>query len=164
MKKKPTANIIARAQDMRSGTSRCVACCIGCNPFQHIARYILRWGIINSAPTIRIKQCIVWATLVVALRPLATLVVALRPLATLVVARLNPTLLASHGVQGQRPCRSARCPRTTLVSFVLCRRRRHKTKTDEVGLERHFNLSDKPHYIYWFHGDWRTRSQKFGRL
>src|SRR5258706_2968688 len=49
---------------------------------------------------------------------------------------LSPTLLASHGVQGQRPCRSARCPRKNLFSFVLCRLRRHKTKTNKVGLER----------------------------
>jgi hypothetical protein len=39
----------------------------------------------------------------------------------------STTLLVSHGVQGQRPCRSARCPRNPLFSYVLCRHRRHKT-------------------------------------
>ncbi len=46
----------------------------------------------------------------------------------------STTLLVSRGVQGQSPCRSARCPRTILFSFNLCRRRRHKLKTNEVVL------------------------------
>jgi hypothetical protein len=37
MKKKPTPKIIARAHDMRSGSSRCCTCCMNCNPFQHAA-------------------------------------------------------------------------------------------------------------------------------
>src|SRR6266568_1719379 len=36
----------------------------------------------------------------------------------------------SHGVQGQSPCRSARCPRTIL--FLWCRRRRHHKNANEV--------------------------------
>jgi hypothetical protein len=35
MKKKPTAKIIARAQDILSGTSRCCTCCMYRNPFRY---------------------------------------------------------------------------------------------------------------------------------
>ena len=77
---------------------------------------------------------------------------------TISICKQSPgtTLLASHEVQGQSLCRSARCPRKTLArfsrgagaeplperevssqnpfTFILCRRRRHKMKTNEVVL------------------------------
>ena|SRR6266568_2186097 len=46
-------------------------------------------------------------------------------------AIFSTTLLVSHGVQGQNPCRSARCPRKILLAFVLCRLRQHKTKANK---------------------------------
>jgi hypothetical protein len=63
----------------------------------------MRWGSIKPAPTIRIKQCIVWATLVVALQPLTTLVVALQPLTTLVVA-LRPLTTLVVAPASNDPC------------------------------------------------------------
>ena len=47
---------------------------------------------------------------------------------------ISASLAVSHGVQGRSPCRSARCPRPQLVSFMLRRRRRRNMKTNKVVL------------------------------
>src|SRR5260370_22458880 len=45
----------------------------------------------------------------------------------------SPNACFDQGCRGtQSPCRSARCPRKILFSFILCCRRRHKMKTNKV--------------------------------